>query len=165
MKKNTTLYIAQAGLIAAVYAVLCIILAPISFSVFQVRVAEALCVLPFFTPAAIPGLTIGCLIANIIGGGNIFDVVFGTCATLIGAMGSYLLRKSKFKYAVVIPPIIANTLIIPFILKYAYEAEEAVPFMMLTVGVGEIIAVGILGSALLFALMHTKEFSLGNAAK
>ncbi|MCR5683919.1 MAG: QueT transporter family protein [Lachnospiraceae bacterium] len=159
MKKKDTLFIAQAGIIAALYAALCIILAPISFSVFQVRIAEALCVLPFFTSAAIPGLTIGCLIANIFGGGNIFDVIFGTCATLIGAMGSYLLRKSKFKLSVVIPPIVANTLIIPFILKYAYEMEEGVPFMMLTVGVGEIIAVGILGSALLIVLSRTKVFA------
>ena len=158
MKKKGSLYVAQAGIIAALYAALCIILAPISFSVFQVRIAEALCILPYFTSAAIPGLSIGCLIANIFGGSNVFDVIFGTFATLIGAVGSYMLRKNKVKYLVALPPIVANTLIIPFVLKYAYNAEEAVPFMMLTVGVGEIIAVGILGTALLVALSKSRQF-------
>ena len=150
MQKKSTDFIAQAGIIAALYTALCLLLAPISFSVFQVRVAEALCILPVFTPAAIPGLTIGCLLANIIGSGNIFDIIFGTLATLIGAVGTYALRK--YKYVPVLPPIIANTLIIPFVLKFAFEAEETVPFIMLTVGVGEIIAVGVLGIALMMII-------------
>ena len=163
MKKNQTLYIAQAGIIAALYAALCIILAPISFSVFQVRVAEALCILPFFTSAAIPGLTIGCLIANIIGGGVLPDVVFGTLATLIGAIGSYALRRNR--YLVAIPPIVANTLIVPFVLKYAYEAEESIPFIMGTIAVGEIIAVGILGTALLLAISRSRSLSIADPGK
>ena len=158
MQKKQTLFIARAGIIAAVYTVLCLLLAPISFSVFQVRVAEALCVLPYFTPAAVPGLTIGCLISNIIGSGNTFDIVFGTLATLIGALGSCLLRKNR--YLVAVPPIISNTLIIPFVLKFAFDAVETIPFIMMTIAIGEIIAIGILGLALLFLLERTKAANI-----
>ena len=162
-QKSKTFFIAQAGIIAALYAALCIVLAPISYSVFQVRVAEALCILPYFTPAAIPGLTIGCLVANIYGSG-IFDIIFGTLATLIGAFGSYALRKHKF--LVPIPPIVANTVIIPFIIKYAsvdpvtgesVAISDTIPFLMMSIAVGEIIAVGLLGIALMLALEKSSK--------
>ena len=81
------LRITQGAVIAALYVVLTMVFAPISFGPVQVRIAEALCILPMFTPAAIPGLFIGCLIANLIGGGIILDVIFGSIATLIGAVG------------------------------------------------------------------------------
>lgn len=158
MKKISTRFIAEAGIIAALYTALCLLFAPFSFSVFQVRIAEALCILPYFTPAAIPGLTIGCLISNIIGSGNIFDIVFGTLATLLGALGSYALRRNR--YLVALPPVVSNTLIIPFVLKYAFAAEETVPFIMCTIAVGEILAVGVLGTALLLALSRTPLFSV-----
>ncbi|MBR4725337.1 MAG: QueT transporter family protein [Lachnospiraceae bacterium] len=162
-QKSKTLFIAQAGIIAALYAVLCIVLAPISYSAIQVRVAEALCILPYFTPAAIPGLTVGCLVANIYGSG-IFDIVFGTLATLIGAVGSYALRR--YKYLVPVPPIVANTVIIPFVIKYAtvdpvtgesIAIDDTIPFLMMTIAIGEIIAVGILGIALMLALEKSSK--------
>ena len=137
-------------MIAAAYTVLCIAFAPISYGEIQVRIAEALVILPFFTPAAVPGLFAGCLLSNILGGSVLLDVIGGSIATLIGAVGSYYLRRNKV--LILIPPILANVLIVPFVLRYGYGTNLPIPFMMLTVGIGEIIAVGVLGSVLLRAL-------------
>lgn len=141
-------FIVQAGIIAALYVVLTFIANAfgLASNVIQVRFSEALTVLPFFTPAAIPGLTIGCLLANILTGCALPDIFFGTLATLIGAIFTYLLRKSK--WLAPIPPIVANTLIIPFVLYYAYGISP-LWFSFLTVGAGEIISCGILGLILL----------------
>ncbi len=155
MKKNKVLFLAQAALIAAVYVVLCVAFSPISYGEVQVRIAEALVILPYFTPAAIPGLFVGCLISNLLGGSVALDVVFGSLATLIGAVGSWYLRRSKL--LVVVPPIISNTLIVPFVLRYGYGVPLPVPFMMVTVGIGEIIAAGVLGSCLLRVLDRYKD--------
>lgn len=145
-----TLYVVYAALIAAIYVVLCLVFQPISFSSIQARIAEALTILPYFTPAAIPGVTIGCLLSNIIAGCNIFDIVFGTLATLIGAYGSYALRK--YKYLVPLPPIVANIIIIPFVLRFAYGEATPIVLLMASVGIGEIISAGLIGMVLLFAL-------------
>ena len=153
-QSKSAAFITRAAIIAALYVVLTLVFAPISFSEVQVRISEALTILPFFTPAAIPGLFIGCLIANILGGSVLVDVIFGSLATLIGAVFSYLLRKNKF--LVPIPPIASNTLIVPFVLRYGYGVESAIPFMMATVGFGEIISCGVLGMILLFALERYK---------
>ena len=143
------MFITQAAVIAAIYVVLILLFQPFSFGEIQVRVAEALTVLPFFTPAAIPGVTIGCLIGNLIGG-NVMDMIFGTLATLIGAVVSYAVRKNQ--YLVPLPPIVSNALIIPWVLKYAYELPFSIPFLMLTVSIGEVLSCGILGLVLLTAL-------------
>ena len=148
--RNKTLFLAQAAVIAAAYTVLCIAFAPLSYGEIQVRIAEALVILPFFTPAAVPGLFAGCLLSNILGGSVLVDVIGGSIATLIGAVGSYYLRRNKV--LILIPPILANVLIVPFVLRYGYGTNLPIPFMMLTVGIGEIIAVGVLGSVLLRAL-------------
>lgn len=124
--------------------VLTILFQPFSFGQIQVRIAEALTILPIFTPAAIPGLFVGCLIGNILGGSILPDIIFGSLATLIGAIFTYLLRKQN-KYLTPLPPIFANTIIVPFILYYAYGINLPIPFMMLTVGIGEIISCGVLG--------------------
>ena len=150
MKNKKAVFITQGAVIAAIYVVLVIVFDYWSFGPIPFRVAEALTILPYFTPAAIPGLFIGCLIANILGGAVIWDIVFGSIATLIGAVGTYLLRKNK--WLAPLPPIIANTIIVPWVLKYAYGSEGMIPFFMLTVGGGEIIVCGILGMLLLFAL-------------
>ncbi len=155
MKENKVTFLTQAALIAAVYVVLCVAFAPISYGEVQVRVAEALVILPFFTPAAIPGLFIGCLLSNMIGGSILIDVVFGSLATLLGAIGSYYLRRSRI--LVLLPPIIANTLIVPFVLRYGYGVPLPIPFMMLTVGIGEVIAAGVLGSVLLNTLVRYRH--------
>ena len=145
-------------MIAAIYTALTVAFAPVAYGPVQFRISEALCVLPFFTPAAIPGLFLGCAISNGIGvalGTAVLpDVVFGSLATLIGALGSYAVRKNR--WLVCIPPIAANTIIIPWVLRYAYGAPDLIPVMMVTVGIGEILAVGVLGNFLLAALERYK---------
>ena len=117
----------------------------------QFRISEALCVLPYFLPSAVPGVTIGCFLANLLCGAAPLDVVFGSLATLIGAVGSYYLGK-KSKWLVCVPPILANTIIIPWVLRYAYGSTDLIPYAMVTVGIGEILAIGVLGNILLLAL-------------
>ena len=151
MKTSNTTFITQAAMIAALYVALCMVFAPISYGEVQLRVAEALTILPVFTPAAIPGLAIGCFIANLTGGGILPDMIFGTAATLIGAVGTWKLRNAS-PFLAPVPPIVANALIIPFVLYYGYGVPLPIPFMMLTVGAGEVLGCGILGLALLFAL-------------
>ena len=107
--------------------------------------------MPFFTPAAIPGLTLGCLLSNILTGCALPDIIFGTLATLLGALGSYALRSNRFLCA--IPPIVSNALIIPFVLTYAYHIPGGIPLFMLTVGIGELISCMGLGQLLLQALL------------
>lgn len=150
MKNKKVMFITQGAVIAAIYVVLVYVFSYWSFGPIQFRIAEALTILPYFTPAAIPGLFIGCIIANVLGGAVIWDVIFGSIATLIGAVGTYLLRKHKFMAPV--PPILANTIIVPYVLKFAYGSEGIIPYFMLTVGIGEIIVCGIFGMILLFAL-------------
>lgn len=145
----------HAAMIAAIYVVLTILFRPFSFGEIQVRIAEALTVLPVFTSAAIPGLFIGCLIGNILGGAILPDIVFGSLATLIGAMLTYVLRKQS-RYLAVLPPILSNTLIIPFVLRYAYGVNLPIYWMMLTVGIGEILSCGVLGIILHSALQKYK---------
>ena len=154
MNSKETGFLVQGALIAALYVALTMMFAPISFGPVQFRISEALCILPFFTPAAIPGLFLGCLISNLLGTAVIMDVICGSLATLIGAVGSYWLRQHK--YLVFLPPILANTLIIPWVLRYAYGSTDLVPFMMLTVGIGEVLAIGVLGNGLLALLERYK---------
>lgn len=149
-RRNKTYLMVYAAAIAAIYVVLTCLFAPISFGPVQFRISEALCILPYFTPAAIPGLFIGCLLGNMIGGAMIWDIIFGSLATLIGAVGSYLLRKNK--WLVCIPPILSNTIIIPWVLRFAYGVEDLVPYLMLTVGIGEVLAIGAIGNVVLYAL-------------
>ncbi len=132
----------------------------ISFGPVQFRIAEALTILPYFTPAAIPGLFVGCIIANILGGAIVWDVVFGSIATLIGAIGTYLLRKHKWLAPV--PPIVANTIIVPFVLKFAYGSEGMFAMFFVTVGAGEIIVCGIIGMILLYALTPVRHVIFGD---
>lgn len=139
-----------AAVIAAIYVVLTVTFAPISFGPIQFRISEALCILPFFTPAAVPGVFVGCLLSNLLCGAASLDVIFGSLATLIGALGSYALRNRK--WLVCLPPILSNTIIIPWVLRYAYGSPDMIPFAMLTVGIGEILAIGVLGNMLLITL-------------
>ena len=152
--KNNTLYLVQGAAIAAVYVVLTVVFAPLSFGNVQIRFAEALTVLPYFTPAAIPGLFVGCMIANLFGGAIPADILCGSLATLLGAFLSYKIRRHK--YLVPIPPILANTLVVPFVLYYGYGMHLPIPFMMFTVGVGEIASCGVLGLIILLSLEQYK---------
>ncbi|MBR6614754.1 MAG: QueT transporter family protein [Lachnospiraceae bacterium] len=159
MKENKTRNLVFGALIAAIYVVLTMVFRPISYGPIQFRISEALCVLPYFTPAAIPGVFIGCLISNMLGGAVLMDVVFGSLATLIGALGSWLLRKNR--WLVSVPPILSNTLIIPWVLKFAYGSEDLVWYMMITVGIGELLAIGVLGQLLITVLAKYRNIIFG----
>ncbi len=150
--KMSILFIVQAGVIAALYVVLTFLshLANLDSGVIQVRISEALCVLSVFTPAAIPGLTIGCFLSNLMNGCIWQDILFGTLATFLGALLGYLLRKISI-WLVPIPTVLANALIVPFVLVYAYGVPDAWWFCFLTVGAGELIAAYVLGMILYFA--------------
>lgn len=144
--KNAT-FLVQAAVIAAVYTALTLLLMPLSYGVMQIRVSEALTILPALTPAAIPGLFIGCLISNMIGPYGILDMVLGGAATLIAAIASYRLRSKPL--LVPLPPIITNGFIIGAMLHYAYSVPVSFPVAVLWVGLGEAIACYGLGLPLL----------------
>jgi uncharacterized membrane protein len=146
--RSKVLFITQAAMIGAIYIVITTIFAPISFGYMQIRFSEILTILPFFTLVAVPGLFIGVLLANLLLGAVLIDVIFGSLATLIAASLTYLLRK-KSEYLAPLPPILVNALIIPFVLRYGYAQPLPIPFMMLTVGIGQVIACGVLGLILL----------------
>ena len=168
----------QAAMIAAIYVVLTLLANAFGLANYaiQVRFSEALTILPFFTPAAIPGLFVGCILSNILTGCLPLDVIFGSLATLIGALGTYAIGKTGrkaaqaakaalapeqkstfYKILAPLPPIIANTLIVPYVLSYVYQFEGSIPYFMLTVGIGEVISCGILGLILLFSLGKYKN--------
>lgn len=160
MNQKRTRYIVYGGLIAALYVVLTYVAsaAGLASGAIQVRLSECLTILPCLTAAAVPGLTVGCVLANLLTGCAAWDVVFGSLATLIGAVGTRLLKK---KPALAwIPPVISNMIIVPLVLLYVYQVPDVsvtIPFtqttlsgsgylpLMITVGIGEIISCGILG--------------------
>ena len=162
--KRKTLYLARAAVIAALYVVLTYLSAALGVSgqgLIQLRFSEALCILPYFTSAAVPGLALGCLLSNVLTGAHVLDIIFGTLATLLGAIGTRLIRKRRFLTP--IPPILANTLIVPFVIRYAYlSTDVALPLLFLTVGAGEILSVGVLGIILLLSLEKHRRVLFGN---
>ena len=161
-RNNKALFITPAAVIAALYVVLTYFASALGLSngAIQIRFSEALTILPFFTPAAIPGLFIGCILANMLSGAVVWDIVFGSLATLIGAVFTYLFRK-KYKWLAPLPPIVSNTVIIPFVLTYAYGVPDGLPFLMLTVGIGEVISCGVLGIILLKCLEKHRNHIFG----
>lgn len=153
MKKTKgTRLLVQSSVVAAIYVALTLVsgMFGLSSGVIQLRLSEALCVLPVFTISAVPGLFVGCIIANLITGSIALDIVFGSLATLIGAILTRKLRGNTF--VALLPPILSNTLIIPFVLKYAYGFSGSVLYFMLTVGIGEILSCGVLGYIVITAL-------------
>lgn len=155
---DTILKITQGAMIAALYVVLTWVANALGLAngAIQVRFSEALCILPIFTPAAIPGLFVGCLLANILNGCVIWDIIFGSLATLIGAFGTYFLRKTKFVFT--LPPVIANAVIVPFVLRYAYGVGDAHWYLVATVAAGEIISVCIIGLILKIGLWKYRKY-------
>lgn len=156
MKNKKVLYLTQAAMIAALYVVLTLAANALGLasSSIQVRFSEALTVLPYFTPAAIPGLFVGCLLGNIASGCALPDIIFGPLATLAGALGTWALRK-RSKWLAPLPPILANAVVVPPVLKYAYGIVP-VWLSVITVTAGEVISCGVLGMILLFALWKYK---------
>ena len=157
MKKKTTLYLVQAALIAAMYVALTYL--SNMAGPWEVRFSAALCILPYFTGAAVPGLTVGCVLANILTGCPLWDVVFGSLATLIGAYIARLLHKKSWWLAPW-PNIIANTIAVPLILRYVYtDVSSTYPALVGLIFASEVVSAGLLGYVLLRALKpHTQLF-------
>ena len=157
MKTNKkALALCRAAMIAALYTALtwlCGLLGLANMPI-QLRLAEALCILPFFMPEAIFGLTVGCFLSNLLVGGVWADIIFGTLATLLGALGTYAMRsqRGKLRFLCALPPIVANTVMIPFVLKYAYGLDGGWWLLAAGVGMGEVLSVGVLGILLMLAL-------------
>lgn len=150
------------ALIAALYCVLTYASALFSLASgpIQFRLSEMLTILPYFTPAAVPGLFIGCALANLLTGAAVWDVVFGALATLLGALGTRALRR-KNRYLASLPPIVSNTLIVPLVLQHVYGAPDAYPYLCLTVFLGECVTCALLGTVLLRALEKRRNILFG----
>ena len=155
MNRNVN-YVVKAGVIAALYVVLVMVFSFSSFGPIQFRIAEALTILPYFTSAAIPGVFVGCLIANIVGGAVIWDIIFGSLATLLAAYLSYKLRKKA--WLVTVPPILINTIVVGFLLKLAYGIPDGLVVLMGGVLMGELVSVFGIGMILLNALKPVSKF-------
>ena len=152
-----TMYLIHGAVIAAIYVVLTYLAwgFDLASGAIQCRFSEALTVLPFFTPAAVPGVTVGCFLANLLTGSPMPDVVFGTFATFLGALGTRALRTNRWLCA--LPPVVSNAVIIPFVLRYAYGVPDMIPLMMVTVGAGELIACMLFGQILIAALLPVRH--------
>ena len=166
MQNKKILFMTQAAMIAAIYVVLTFVANAfgLASNAIQIRISEALTILPFFIPAAIPGLAIGCLLANFLTGAHWIDIVFGSFATLIGAVFTYYIgikareNKPKLKWLAPVPPIVSNAIIIPFVLYFAYGITE-LWFSFIFVTIGQVISCGILGMGLLLALDKRSIFT------
>ena len=158
MAKKTR-FLTQSALIAALYVALTYVRPALGIAsgAIQVRLSETLTVLPAFSGAAVPGLFVGCLAANLLTGASLWDIVFGSLATLLGALGTRYLGRKWFTAPIY--PILSNTLIIPFVLKIAYGVGEGYSFLFLTIFLGEFISCGILGVMLYKSVNKTKLFN------
>ncbi len=156
--KSTIRFLCETAVIAAIYAVLTLVLAPISFGGMQVRVSEALCVLPFFTPAAVPGLFIGCLLSNVFGSPlGLMDVAVGSLATLAAA---FLASKMKKRWLVPLPAVLLNAFLVAWVLNVMLE----LPYWLnvLYVGLGQAIACYGIGMPLLYLLERNRKVLFKN---
>ena len=153
-----TKFLTETALIAAIYVVLTMVSFAFGLDkgVIQLRLSECLAVLPVFTSAAVPGLAVGCALASFLSGGHLLDVLFGSLVTLTAAEVCYLLRgviKRQYgAFLAPLPNILLNTVFIPMVLIGVYGVPDAYPFLLLTVGVGEILASGVLGVLLYYVL-------------
>ncbi len=164
LNKKATYFI-QFVIIAALYAGITIaeqFTVGMTKDIIQVRLSDALTVLPVFTPAAIPGLFVGCLTANYAIGCQTYDVIFGSLATLVGAIGTYLIRKHKFMAPV--PPVIVTMITVPLLFTYVYRYEDSFWYYVIAIGVGQLIACGVFGIALMLGLEDHKEKLFPNLA-
>ncbi len=152
MQRKRLRFLTEGAMIAALYVLLTWLssIAGLASGAVQLRLSEMLCVLPLFTPAAVPGLFVGCLISNFLTTAVIYDVIFGSIATLIGAIGTRLMRNFPPILAL-LPPVISNTVIVSFVIMLAYIGECSVPIFFstaFTVGIGEAFSCMLLGVAL-----------------
>lgn len=142
-----TKFIVMSAVIASIYAVLTMSLYVMSYGPVQFRLSEALTILPVFTPAAIPGLTIGCVIANIMGGYGMLDVVFGGLATLLAAVCTRFFRKNTF--LALFSPVFFNSIIVGPMLYFVVPESKSLLFNIFTVGFGELVVCFIVGYPLM----------------
>lgn len=148
-KKFSVRELVQGAIIAAVYALLTIFLAPIPSGLVQCRVSEAMSILPYFTFSAVPGLFIGCLLANLLTGAAVYDVIFGSLATLAAAYITYWMRNRVSKYLAPLPSVVINALVVGWLLTYVYQI--GVPYWLAAgyVAIGQAIACFALGLPLM----------------
>ena len=140
----------RAAMVAAIYVVLCLVLAPFSYGAVQVRLAEMLCLLPVFGAEYIVAVTLGCFLANLLGS-TLVDVVFGTAATLVACLLTYAVRKMRvggLAIPAAVPPIVSNAVIVGALEPGVTGTAALAAWNALTVGIGEVVSCGILGVAL-----------------
>ncbi|MBE6651514.1 MAG: QueT transporter family protein [Ruminococcaceae bacterium] len=156
MKSNTR-FIAEGAMVAALYVILTYISMTLGLDkgAIQCRLSEALTVLPVFFSSAVPGLFVGCVLSNLLTGCAIWDIVFGSLATLVAAIITSRIKKHKFLAP--IPAIVANTVVVPPVLAYVYHVETALPLIALTVFIGEVISCGVFGSVVIYFLKKHKK--------
>lgn len=157
--RGSAAYICRAAVIAALYVALTLLSSAFGLSsgAVQFRISEMLCVLPVFTPAAIPGLAIGCLVSNLVCGGVWLDVLFGSLATLIGAALAYALRR--YPYVAPIPTVISNVVIVTPVLVWVYKVDTVWYLAAGGIALGEIVCAGVMGTILTVALRRRKVFA------
>lgn len=156
--KLSTKKLVFGALIGAIYAALTILLQPISYGQVQIRVSEALTVLPFFSSSSILGLFVGCILANIYGGNGLLDIFLGSGATLIAAIFTYFIGRSKLslkKYLAPLPPVVINAVVVGIILNYTFQLPLVIT--MLWVGLGELIACYVIGLPFLFVISKNEK--------
>ena len=153
MKDPKTL--TRAAVIAALYAALTLLLAPISYGAMQVRVSEGLTLLPMLFPEAAPALFVGCLLANLLGGSALPDIVLGSLTTLVAALLTRRLRGNRLLAA--LPPVVLNGLVVGALVHLLYTPEIPMALCMLYVAVGEAIACYVVGFLVLAAVKRVPE--------
>ena len=162
--KKRTVYIVHSALIAAIYVALTYAFAPVSYGMIQLRFAEALTILPLLTPAAVPGLTIGCIIANLSSPYGLADIVCGSLATLLAAVCTRMTRNIRIKNFPLLSftfPVIFNTVIVGLELSYFINSGEIFKEIWVffsSIAVSEALVCFILGTPLYFGLKKTKIF-------
>ena len=155
MQNPVTRRTVRGAVIAALYAALTILLAPISYGAVQIRLSEAMTLLPILMPEAVTGVTLGCLLANLLGGSMLPDIVFGTLATFLAALATRRLRDRLIPAAMM--PVLSNGLIVGAVVHYCYAPEMALPLCMLSVAAGEAVACLIFGPLLLRVIRRVPE--------
>jgi len=157
---SSTNALARGAIIAALYAAMTLLLAPISYGEIQIRLSESLTLLPILLPEAVPALTVGCLLANVLGGCTIFDIVFGTLATLLAAICTRRLRNRLHLASAM--PVLINGVIVGAVVHYAYAPVMPLPLCMLFVALGEAVSCMLLGPIVLRAVNRIPAKMLHN---
>ena len=150
--------LARGAIIAAIYAALTLLLAPLSYVEVQIRFSEALTLLPILMPEAIPALAVGCLLSNILGGCTIFDIVFGTLATLLAAICTRKLRGRYWLAAAM--PVLFNGVIVGAVVHFCYAPAMPLALCMLSVAAGEAAVMFAVGLPLLRFLPRSRVYPL-----